>query len=592
MLSRKLHTQILMFLVFAVVLTAQQNTVLAQTPITARVDRTSLAADEQLVLTVTINGDFLTPPQPDMSQVTDFIVVNSSQSTRVSIVNGKMTSQGVFIYRLQPLAEGDLVIGPISVNIDGTVHQTEPVTIEVLPAGTRTQPALPQEEPDGTETPDTLSGQDFFVEAEVSNLAPYLGEQIIYTFRLYQATDTNIFGQPDYRPPTFTDFWSSEVIDRPNYNVRAAGRNYLVSEIRTALFPANLGELTIEPARLVISGGLLKPDVKLETKPVKLDVAPLPDNAPDGFNGAVGQFEIRTRLNRTESKINEPLTLVIEIEGVGNLETLVEPAIPDVPGWRFFDSQAETVLQKKGDQLGGVRRFERLVVPGQAGEQLFPTIQFSYYNPETDQYEIVASESIPVKILPDDSAQPLPLLPGRINDEDRLDLINNDIVHIKPVTYSLNTSAVVSTIGQAVYWGLWIMPLFIMGATLVWKRRQLRFERDPAYARSTRARDKALKRLAEAQHADSTSTSASAVGKALLGYLSDKLDVSTTGLTNAALLNLLRQAAIQPDLVEKVREVLLQVDIGRFAPIPEGDVRALISETRLLINQLEKEFGK
>jgi hypothetical protein len=143
-----------------------------------------------------------------------------------------------------------------------------------------------------------------------------------------------------------------------------------------------------------------------------------------------------------------------------------------------------------------------------------------------------------------------------------------------------------------VYWGLWIVPLFVMGAALAWKRRQLRFERDPAYARSTRARDKALRRLADAQHADSTGASASAAGKALLGYLSDKLDVATTGLTNAALLDLLREAAIQPDLVERVREVLLQVDIGRFAPIPEGDARALISETRLLINQLEKEFGK
>ena len=35
--------------------------------------------------------------------------------------------------------------------------------------------ALTQDQLDENETPDTLSGQDFFVEAEVSNLSPYLG---------------------------------------------------------------------------------------------------------------------------------------------------------------------------------------------------------------------------------------------------------------------------------------------------------------------------------------------------------------------------------------------------------------------------------
>ena len=74
--------------------------VLAQNPITARIEQTSVPADEQITLTVTVSGDFLTIPRPDISQIENFVVVSSGQSTQVSIVNGKMTSQGVFIYRL------------------------------------------------------------------------------------------------------------------------------------------------------------------------------------------------------------------------------------------------------------------------------------------------------------------------------------------------------------------------------------------------------------------------------------------------------------------------------------------------------------
>ena len=294
---------------FSLVVRLEQM-VLAQSPITAEVDQTRLTIDEQVILTVTVNGDFLNIPRPDLSQLQNFVVVSSSTSTQVSIVNGKMTSQGVFIYRLQPLEEGNLIIASIEVNIGGQIYQTEPIEIEVVAddrPGTPPAQAVPE-----TGTPDALRGQDFFVEAEVDNSSPYLGQQIIYTFKLYQAV--SFFGQPDYTPPTFTDFWSSEILSQPHYNIQADGREYVVTEIRTALFPANLGLITIEPAGLVIPGGLLNPDIKLETEPITVDVRPLPAGAPADFSGAVGQFEIRANLSAVESKVNEPITLVVEVE--------------------------------------------------------------------------------------------------------------------------------------------------------------------------------------------------------------------------------------------------------------------------------------
>lgn len=561
--------------------------VFAQNPISARVDETTVAADGQLTLTVTVTGDFLTIPRPDISQIQDFVVVSSGQSTQVSIVNGKMTSQGVFIYRLQPLAEGDVIIAPISVNINGTEYSTDPIPVQVLPAGSMPPP----DEPDPNTpnpAPETLDDQDFFVEAEIDNDTPYLGEQIIYTFRLYQSTQ--IFGQPDYRPPSFTDFWSSEIVEQPRYNTQIDGREYVVSEIRTALFPANLGQLSIEPARLIIPGGLFKPDVKLETKPVSVNVQPLPEDKPADFNGAVGQFQIRASFSNTNSKVNEPLTLLIEIEGTGNIETLIEPELPDMANWRFFESQSSTSLRTTKGKQGGVRRFERLVVPGQAGEQTFPVISFSYYNPETETFETAATEPIPVTILPDDSVQPLPIMPAQPDSNNSAELLNSDIVSIKPVPFVLDTPAVLSAAGQVIYWSLWALPLFVMGAALVWKNKQVRLENDPAYARSMRAQKKAHNILAEAHHP--AADASGAAGRALLGYLSDKLNTPTSGLTTDGLVALLRNNRLDELLVARVRDVLLQVDVGRFAPIAEGDAQLLLAETHQLIDALEREFNR
>jgi hypothetical protein len=535
----------------------------AQTPITARAEPTRLSLDEQLTLNVTISGDFLNIPNPDLSQLQDFVVVSSSTSTQVSIVNGKMSSQKIFLYRLQPLAEGNLVIGPVSVNIGGQVYQTEPIGIEVLNSPTQIVP--PAENNSEAEMPDTLSGQDFYIEAEVDNPVPYLGEQIIYTFRLYQAA--NFFGQPDYKPPAFTDFWSSEIVSRPHYNIDSHGRQYLVSEIRTALFPANLGSIGIDPGTLIVPGGLFNPDIKLETNPVQVEVRPLPEGAPTDFTGAVGQFQIRATLNEEETKVNEPVTLLVEIEGTGNIQTLTEPELPELPGWRVFESQSTTRTESGADKITGVRSFERLVVPGLAGEQSFPPISFSYYDPQVEAYQTIRTAPVPITIVPDETATP-PAIAVEVGEDGKLSVerISNDIRHIKNAPTSLSPSESLLSTGWIVVGCVWIAPLLAVGGVFVWQRRLRRLRHDAAFARDQRARRDALRILAEAGQSG--------------------------GLTTAELVRLLKQARLEPDLIKRVEATLHQIDVGRFAPTSAEAPDSILDETKKLIVDLEKSMGR
>jgi hypothetical protein len=562
----------------------------AQSPITARVDRTRLAIDEQVTLTVTVTGDFLNIPNPDLSSLQDFVVVSSSTSTQVSIVNGQMSSQKIFIYRLQPLNVGALIIGSLSLNVGGKIHQTDPIGVEVLASGTQIAPPIGGE-PD-TNVPNTLSGQNFFVEAEVDNPTPYLGEQIIYTFRLYQAVQFPP-GQPDYHAPTFTDFWSDEILVQPHYNTEAGGRRYVVSEILTALFPANLGQITIEPARLVIPNGLLNPDVGLETNAVTVTVRPLPKNAPKTFNGAIGQFEIRASLSETEVKINEPVTLLVEIEGAGNIRTLTEPALSELPDWRLFDSEISTTVDTNEGRLRGIRSFERLVVPGRSGQQSFSPINFSYFDPQAETYKTISTDPIPIMVLADEST-PVPFIAAEIDPERgsrSIERIATDIRHIKSVPPTLGPMLDTSSIGWGLYWTGWILPALIMGGVQIWQSRQQRLRQDTAYARDLQARRTALKILADVQHSD-TGRPAAAAGRALLGYLSDKFNTPTVGLTINNLITLLRQAQLEEDSIERIEVLLHQIDVDRFAPLVEGAAHLIIADTQRLINDLEKSFGR
>jgi hypothetical protein len=570
--------------VLLLILTAflgEANPALAQAPVTAEVDRSTLSTDEQLLLTISVRGDILNLPAPDLTAVTDFTVVGSSTATQVSIINGQLTSEGRLIYRLQPLRAGKLTIPPISVEFDGQIYQTQPFEIEVLPGAAPAVP--PGQDIPSTEAPHTLSGQNFFVEAEVDKPNPYLGEQIIYTFRLYQAS--NFLGQPDYQPPAFIDFWGQTTLSQPTYRTQADGRDYLITEIRTALFPANIGPVTIAPAKFVIPGGLFEPDVVLDTEPVTVNVKSWPDGAPKEFNGAVGQFQMKTFLEEKEGKVNEPLTLIIEIEGAGNIEILNEPALPELRGWRLFESEVSTTTEVRDDIVYGTRRFKRLIVPSKPGRQTLPSINFSYYDPQAAAYQTLTSDPISINILAGDSESGFQ--PVASPDDQSTALSVNDIRHIKPVPASLRRSSI-SLLAHPLYWGCWVLPVLVVAGGWILQKRRRRLQSDNAYARSYRARRIAHQILTEAQHTGQDSYAAAQ--RALLGYLSDKLNRPTAGLTTDNLIQLLHEAQLDPRLVERVRVMLDQMDIGRFAPI-DASGQTLLSDTKALINALEKAFG-
>ncbi len=83
------------------------------------------------------SGDF-TPPNFDGFE----IVGGPQQSSSVSIINGKMTSEASYTYYLTPLSEGLLLIGPATLANDGGILRTEPLQVMVLPNpdGVRTTP--------------------------------------------------------------------------------------------------------------------------------------------------------------------------------------------------------------------------------------------------------------------------------------------------------------------------------------------------------------------------------------------------------------------------------------------------------------------
>ena len=306
-------------------------------PIRSEVDKTELRTGEVLTLTVTISAEGNIPPRPTFPLFSNVNIVGVKDSERTAEVNNRKTFEFIYERQLSPTVDGPLTIGAIKVTIDGTTYETDPITVEVHPGGSTRATQQPLQPP--AEVSTELTGQPYYVEAEVDNRSPYLGEQVHYVFRFYSAVPA---GSPYYEKPDLTGFWALED-SKPSLSWRmVAGRRYKIEEKNKVLFPTIVGPRTIGAAVITIPGGRTEPARRLSTMPVEIDVRPRPPGAPADFSGAVGRFSISARTNSASGAVNEPLTLTVNLTGEGNFDLLPDPGWPDMPGWRTFDAAPKT----------------------------------------------------------------------------------------------------------------------------------------------------------------------------------------------------------------------------------------------------------
>lgn len=554
-----------------------QNT-LAQSnsPLSVEIDRTSLTTDDVLnfIIKVQGTGDM---PAPTLPSLDKFDRVSSGRSSQFSFVNGRMTGQVIYSYVLRPIETGQLVIGPVGVTIDGQTYTSEPVVIEVSLGASLAQP-----DPDTT-APNELNGQDFFIEAEVDNLEPYAGEQVVYTFRVYNAR--RFARQPRYIAPNFTGFWYEEQQGQSTYTLQISNRIYRITELQTILFSTRAGSITIDPATLSIPGV-----GELKTQALMLNVTPLPPSPPSDFGDAIGLFHLDTEISLTEGKVNEPINLLVTLSGQGNLYTLSGPVWPEIANWRLFEEETMLDAVFENDEIRGQKIYKLLLIPGKAGDFTLPPLTYSYFDPTDEVYRTLSTNPIPIKILSGDEVEPTGFAPTspifRLGQE-QIERQASDIRHIKIAPLSLTSAQTIVT-EQWSYWLLWGGPVILLLVNAVFLHRMRQFTQRPEAFVSAQAERKARRSLKLAQQ--NQQDYYNAAEQILMTYLSEKLNHPVTGLTQAALLNKLYSQHLDKSLIDRVQFCLNECDIGRFSPDNHLDQPGLklLEDVEFLILDLEK----
>ena len=601
--------------------------------VTAEVNRTRVTIDETLILTISVSGsDLGDVPKPELPDMQSFSVIGStsSSSTSFNLVNGTLSSSSSvrFIYQLKPRKTGTLVIGSAELAYDGITHETTPVSIEVTqgasgpapPGGTRaappggppTSPASPLQ--DATAVPELEEA--VYIRTTLDKKRVYLGEQVTVTYTLY--TRLGLSNARYDEVPSYTGFWLEELFSAHHLDFMEeiiAGKRYAIARLReVALFPTVTGELKIEPLSMIcdvqgersrrslFDSFLNDPfdtfysttrQIRVTSGEQTVTVLPLPvEGRPAGFSNAVGDFSLKAMVDQTTTEVNQPVTLTIVLAGEGNLKTVEDPALPPLDYFREYQSGNKAEYGSDGSRISGTKTWEHVLIPTLPGDHAIASLSFPFFNPDADAYRVATTDPVTITVLPPTGEQ------AAVVDMPRKTVvrqIREDIQYIKPETVFLGDQ------GEVLFRSSWYLlmhalPVVVILAAVFYRSHAHRLQSDAGYARRRRARGNAFGELRQSKEwldQGALDQAFTGISNALYGYVADKFNLPTAGLTSPRVVELLGERGVEDDTADLVRDCLDACDMARFAPtaLTPEHTEDILGKARKGIESIESQMA-
>ncbi len=588
--------------------------------ITLTADKTQASMEDTILLQVSVGGG--SGSQPVIAHAEDFDVRFAGTSSQVQIINGHMSSSKTSNFALTPRKPGTFTIGPAQVVVDGKTYESNPVTLTI------SHGASPS-------TRDARDGQAY-VEVEVSNKTPYIGEQVLYTIRFYtQIPAQNV----QMKTPEFDGFIKESLGDSKSYQRVMNGQAWQVSELQWALYPMSAGELSI-PAPRLIAEFLLPSRSRLPSlfddpffsnmdrffrepqqrtltgEPVTMEVRSLPESGkPANFSGLVGSFSIAMKTNKPQSGVegeapvaqqSSPLaglpmegatrapmiveagqsaTMTVTVKGDGDLRSLADLKWELPEGVKVYDDQPSVTTTPSQNGLLQAKTFRKAVVPLRAGDLSLPPLTLNYFDPRLGEYKTLETGSVSLKVRPASHPDSLKALTPETQSTGP-----SPIQIIGEKLRPAGNEALTYLRGPHAPWVRKITMALILATILgiamrqVIRQRRRRLESDPGYLKRKKALRNALRSLRKLPE-KSGRDFYEAASLILRDFLGDKFGIDGRALTPLDIEKKITHAKITEESLKKLVQLLRQCDEGVYGgmslsiPVKETlvkDIRQII----------------
>jgi hypothetical protein len=368
----------------------------ANAALRAWVDNTQVAPGDTVELNLAHDGQ--TSSQPDLTPLKqDFDIVSRNTSTRLQIVNGKVSATTQLQLSLAPKHAGQLTVPPISWDSD----QSAPLTVTVGAASGG-----------GTGAAQGAADNRILLETEVDPKTPYVQGAVHVTVHVYAAVPLS---QADLNFPATDAALVRQVGSDDTGTSQRNGQSYQVVTRHFLLFPQHSGHLSIPgptlsgaiPVRTRHAdpndpfsgffagspfGGMLnasKP-IHLNGEPITLDVRPRPAGAGMSYWLPARNLTLTAQWRPTDlqAHVGDPVTVNLKLQAAD----LTAAQLPDLstlltlpPGLKAYPDEPKLEDVAQGDSILGDREQNIALIADQAGSFTIPELRLSWWDTQSNQ---------------------------------------------------------------------------------------------------------------------------------------------------------------------------------------------------------------
>lgn len=472
--------------------------------------------------------------------------------------------------------------------------------------------------------------QDLFIKVNVDKTSVHVGEQITASYKLYARMPMNVGIS---KLPSLNGFWTQD-FDIPKepkpVEETVNGKKYQVFLLKkSALFPQQTGTLELDPAEAkgvarvmqqvrqrnpfadmfendpffqqAFGGSFRMNDpffdngffsqmayrdvpVHLKSKPVKITVTSLPETGkPASYTGAVGQFNISAKLDKTTINTEETANLTLSITGSGNLKLIGAPVLKLPNGLTAYDPIVKDTITGRSTEISGTKTITYALASSLPGDYQVPEIGFSYFDPKTGQYNTATTPAFRLSVKPG---------PGYKEEQDRKKAAISDIHPIRSGSQSFSSASTPLPYTWG-YWMAYALPLLVFVGVLGWRKREASLSQDEVKLKGRKANKVALKRLSLAQKLLKENRQKAyyeEVSKAVWLYLSDKFNIPLAQLSKDAAYQALGNRNIPEQVLDRVRKVIDDCELALYAPAGTQQMQNTYQEALTVISELEEKI--
>ncbi|MDP3792052.1 MAG: BatD family protein [Candidatus Omnitrophota bacterium] len=593
----------------------------------ASIDKKAVAIGETAQLGLTFYGT-QNVPAPDIGNIEGCDVRYLGPSTMMTVINGNVSSSITHMYKIQPLRMGKFQFGPFSFKYEGNTYTSNSAFLTVSEEKPRQD--LKEEAKSagsGEDVVDSLDLKDrLFLTLKAEKTRAYVNEIIPVTIKFY-GNNLNI---SDIQLPTFSQegFSKAQFEEPKQYRERMGGMLFDVLEFKTTIFGTRAGDYKIGPAKLKCNlvvrkrtrqASALNDDflnepgpqgqyfdefftryerypVELKSDEVQVILSPLPaEGMPSDFSGAIGDYQFIFQAGPKKVKVGDPVTLKMEINGIGNFNTVIIPKLDNTEGFRIYEPQAKTEASRK--------TFKQILIPESDKVYQTPKAVFTYFDPNKKEYKSIVQGPVPLVVekVKDAPAQvigapqglPSPATPINFGmPEERKEEPQGDILYIKESIGRVRTKDY-RIYNNIVFLLVFAMPMVFLTALYIVYARRNRLIRDTRYAHRTQAFKNMRYEFFKLKHhlkSNDAKGFYETLFKTMQNYLGGKLYLPVAGLTFDTVEPILKSKDADTQIVNKIRGIFEMCDRAKFAlsNIDEFKMKDDMKELEEIIRYFER----